>query len=389
MTPKGTPMINTREYKKTSHQGLKIHVDGVSFLFDIKVNKKRYRKQFKANENDNKADRLNSAYIALNEFRSDTLHKDTIVADVDATVLDYWIKLKAVKGWTAKLIINYDYYYDKHLDSLSDIKIKDVRPSHFTSINASLNGYATQTRRKAYEILKPLFDLAVEDEIIKVTPIKKSHIPVRKQLEEKKIIVDADVKYRYIYKAINEVFGVDKVLEYQDGTKIVCQNNPHHRALFLFGFHGRRLNETLNLRWSDIDFVRDTYIVRGTNSKVNTDMTFTLTDDVRECLYNMNYKFDSDENIFQIKHIKNHYKKIREHSAIPEFSYHWMRNLAVSALASMGADVTHLSAMLGHNDAGTLKKYLSLQRVTSTAITNDMTNQLLGLNEYAEDYEDE
>lgn len=381
-------MINTSDFSKTTHTGLKIHVDGITFFFDIKVNKKRHRKQFKASESDSKSDRLHSAYVALNEFKNMVIHRDTITADLDSTVLDYWIKLKAVKGWKPDLIINYDYYYNKHLDSLSDIKVKDIKPAHFTSINALLNGYATQTRRKAYEILGPLFDLAVEDEIIKVTPIKKSHIPVRKQLEEKKIIVNADVKYRYIYKAINEVFGIDKVLEYADGTKIVCENNPHHRALFLFGFHGRRLAEALNLRWSDIDFVRNAYIVRGTNSKVNTDMTFSLPDDVRECLFNMKYKLNSDENIFQIKHVKNHYKKIREHSAIPEFSYHWMRNLAVSALASMGVDVTHLSAMLGHNDAGTLKKYLSLQRVTSTGITNNVTNELLGLNEYAENYED-
>ena len=69
---------------------------------------------------------------------------------------------------------------------------------------------------------------------------------------------------------------------------------------------------------------------------------------------------DMEIDVAQIKHVKNHYNKIREHSALPEFSYHWMRNLTVSAMASMGVDVTHLSAMLGHNDGGAVKKYLSL-----------------------------
>jgi len=54
-----------------------------------------------------------------------------------------------------------------------------------------------------------------------------------------------------------------------------------------------------------------------------------------------------------------------------------MRNLSVSALASMGADITHLSAMLGHYDASTIKKYLSLQRATSTRAMNEVSQKLL------------
>lgn len=379
-------MIDTKKYTRTAHQGLKIHEDKINFLFDFKIDKKRHRKQFTANENDSKEDKLHSAYMALNEYKNEIIHKNTIVADVDATVLDYWIKLKAVKGWKPELVINYDYYYNKHLKSLSDIKIKDIRPAHFTSINSSLSGFANQTRRKAYEILGPLFTLAVEDEIIKVTPIKKSHVPVRKQIEEMKMITHAEIKYKYIYEAINTVFGKDEVITLNDKnkTKIKCINSPHHRALFLFGFYCRRLNETLNLKWSDIDIFGRIYVVRGSNSKVNTDMSYTLPEDIRDCLFEMG-DHESDDYIFKIKHVKNHYDKIRRHSAIPEFSYHWMRNLTVSALASQGVELTHLTAMLGHTDSNTLKKYLSLQRESSTRITNDITDRLLGLGEYAEE----
>jgi len=44
-----------------------------------------------------------------------------------------------------------------------------------------------------------------------------------------------------------------------------------------------------------------------------------------------------------------------------------MRNLLVSAhVGKEGVDVSDLSALLGHNDTGTLKKYLSLQREESS-----------------------
>jgi hypothetical protein len=43
----------------------------------------------------------------------------------------------------------------------------------------------------------------------------------------------------------------------------------------------------------------------------------------------------------------------------------------------MGVEVTHLSAMLGHTDSGTIRKYLSLQREASTAVTNEAAQRLL------------
>ena len=44
-----------------------------------------------------------------------------------------------------------------------------------------------------------------------------------------------------------------------------------------------------------------------------------------------------------------------------------MRNLLASALAGKDVvDVSDLSALFGHNDTGTLKKYLSLQREQSS-----------------------
>ena len=76
--------------------------------------------------------------------------------------------------------------------------------------------------------------------------------------------------------------------------------------------------------------------------------------------------------MFHSKDIAKQYKKFRDETGIQEFTFHWMRNLAVSALSSMGIEITHLSAMLGHTDSGTIRKYLSLQREASTAVTNQV-----------------
>ena len=76
--------------------------------------------------------------------------------------------------------------------------------------------------------------------------------------------------------------------------------------------------------------------------------------------------------------LSQYYRKIRKASGINEFTFHWMRNLLVSALAGKdGVDVTDLSALLGHNDTGTLKKYLSLQRAQSSRKAADAIGKML------------
>jgi len=103
-------------------------------------------------------------------------------------------------------------------------------------------------------------------------------------------------------------------------------------------------------------------------------MIYTLPADVREAL--LTFK-DNTGDIFKIREVIRHYKSIRIISGINEFTYHWMRNLSVSALSATGVPTVELSAMLGHSDINTLNKYLSLQRTTATANTATASQRLL------------
>lgn len=365
LTPNWTPWtqglymaIIASDYNKTKHTGIKLHKDGITFMFDIRVLGVRKRKIWESNPRHTKADRLKTAYTEMEKFREEAEHQHTITADMNATVLDYWTKLKAVKNWKPYMVKEYDHYYNRNLSKLSDIKIKDLKPAHFTNLNTTLTHLSIRSRLKAYEILQPLIALAIEDEIIIKSPIKKNHIVKRKSMEEKKVIVDASSKYKEVYKAIHSIY-VDK---------------PVYRAAFLLCFHGRRVSEALQLQWQDIDFGNNTYTVRGHTSKVNTDMTFKLPSDVMEALLEFR---DIRGQVFPFKSIDRQYYKIREATGIKEFTAHWMRNLSVSALASMGVSSMHLSAMLGHQDGNTIRKYLSLQREASTEVTNEVSQKLL------------
>ncbi|WP_457594022.1 tyrosine-type recombinase/integrase [Hydrogenimonas sp.] len=350
--------IVASDYTNTKYPGLKIHKDSLHFLFDIRIHGKRFRKVWLASKTLTKSDRIKKALIELEEFRKVKEHDMSISAPVDATVKEYWEKVKSLKSWSSRVETDYQNFYNRYLQEIGKMKIRKVKPSVFTTLNQRLGHLSPRTRKKWHEILNPVFELAIEDEIILKSPIKKKHIPKRDAAGEKRVVLNAVEKYKKIHETIHSLFA----------------DNPHHRALFLFGFYGRRLSEVTETRWEDIDFENDEYKVRKEVSKVDADMIFTLPADLKEALS----EFRQDEGrVFYIQRPRYWYGKIREASGVEEFHFHWMRNLVVSALSAMGVSSTDMSALLGHMDAHTLKKYLSLQRAESTARIYAITDKLL------------
>lgn len=354
----------SKDYDSTDHSGLLQHkVDKTKFVFDIKVSGKRFHKNYKGLASHTAKDRVKKAYDAMQEFITIKTEELSITVDIGSTVNQYFdILYKNKEGsreWNQQRLYRNKLFYDKYIkDTIGTKAVRDIAATDLSKFNMTLDHLSQRSKKVAYELLVPVFNLAIEDDLIKVSPIKKSHIPKRNQLSEKRIVTDAVTKYRAVHKAILDVFS----------------DNPHHRALFLFGFHGRRLNEVVTLQWEDIDLTNANYVVRGENSKVDADMQFSLPMDVSEALSHFN---DTKGDVFNVKRVETLYGKIRKASGVDEFSFHWMRNLAVSALSSMGVEATHLSAMLGHTDAGTLRKYLSLQREQSTSATLKASQMLL------------
>jgi len=242
-----------------------------------------------------------------------------------------------------------DNFYKRYIqDSLGSMEVVDIKPRNITLFNSTIDHLSLRSQKTAYEYMIPLFEQAIEDELIDISPIKsKKHNPTRNSQQEKRVVKDAASQYKAIHAAIHKQFA----------------ENHHHLALFLFGFNGRRLTETTSLEWTDIDFEKDTYTVRAEINKSGVDMVFALPQEVREALLTFR---DTNGLVFNIKRVDKHYSKIRELSGVKQFSFHYMRNVLASAYSEMGMDADRIGEVLGHTDSHIIKQYLTMQRTEAS-----------------------
>lgn len=362
-------------------ENLRIHKTEDKYLFDFRHNGSRYRKIFIPPIKDTRANNIARAKIALAEFKEE---KDTTVKN-NQTVNDVYNSIYSSLTTSEKSKSTFLGTYTNRIQPfIGRLKIIQVKPTHISTILDSAYKIdriskeaildkdgkkivsSPRVKKQIHEALTSIFKYAINNELIARNPIKPHHDIKRNYGEEKTIIIDAQAKYRAVYDAIHKLF----------------KEKPKLRALYLFGFHGRRRNEVLTLKWTDVS--EDTYVIRAENSKVKRDLQFTLPTDIKTALFEL-YPYRDSEYIFSsnlkpsvpLTNITYYSQKIIEETGIEDFSFHYMRNLAVSALSSHGVDTTHLSAMLGHTDASTLKKYLSLQLQASSAHTLDVSRRLL------------
>ena len=347
--------ISTKDWRKTKFPSIKQHKrDKSLYLFDYTMNGKRHRKQVRPTQD---------IYVEFLEWKEKLVLPKI---DVTATVAEYFEKSQLVSERNDTTKLAYTRYYNNYISPIAKMRVVDVRSSHITQLTLQTKHLSRSYRKKLFEIFIPLFNLAVDDGLLTKSPIKQKQVVIRKAHEEMKVVTDAVRKYKLVHNVIYQVFS----------------NNPRLRALFLFGFYGRRKTETLQLKWSDIS--GSTYTVRGSISKVSADMTFVMPDDLKEAVgqcmsLQSTYVFENPRTGKPITEIREHVKKIRDATGIQEYTFHYMRNLAVSALAATGADAMHLSSMLGHLDSNTLKKYLSMQREDASQVTNNLSKSILNM----------
>ncbi|MCD6433836.1 MAG: tyrosine-type recombinase/integrase [Sulfurimonas sp.] len=360
-----------------NESNIKIHKsDNTKFLFDFRIEDKRYRQSFKIKANVtgwNKKTCIDEAKKELLKYKesleagysSKDINLDKLFELYNENIKDTnWKTIKesiynryigSYKNANAKDITKLtkeQLQRKKALDKnkIGTKKINKILPTQIDKIINSMDkqGLSPRTQKSILEVLKPMFKYALENKMIKEIPTTFINVKIPNQ---KKIVTNATELFNKVYKGITTYY----------------KDEPFYQALFLFGFTGRRKSEILNLRWENIDFVNDYYWI--TNTKNDDNQKYPLAPMIKAQL--LQFKeikglvFPSPINGGVITNVDRQMRNLKKHTGVDNLSLHYMRNILVSMLAEQQTEAIILSGILGHKDVNTINKYLSINHYKS------------------------
>ena len=357
--------INLQDFKATKYPNLyksiKQHEkNGFKYLLRAKIDEKIHKKILGYSKRDALTDR--SANLKANKYKADIEAGYTSSSNITLNKLFdlYFETLDTSKQWTHKKKYIYEHYIKDHLGKK---KIENIREMDIQNILNKMNskGLSPRTRKSVMEIMNPLFKFAVTNKYLKDNPTMGIAVKVPSQ---KKIVTNATDLFKRVYAGINAYY----------------HDNPYYRALFLFGFTGRRKGEILNLKWENIDFKHNYYWIEDT--KTDDQQKYQLPPYLIEPLQAI--KDDRKGLVFKspitgkkIINIDRQMRQLKKFLELETLSMHYMRNILVSALAEQGIEAITLSGILGHKDPNTINKYLSINHYKSSQIGLSRVNDII------------
>lgn len=155
---------------------------------------------------------------------------------IDMTLRDfvetYWKPSLDRKGLKLSTRQSYDSALERHiLPALGDHRLTDIVPLHVEEFSRSKSacGLKSKTVRNLLLILQAIFSVAVDNDLVIKSPVRKSHKPIY-QRKEKPVWSPAQIQ------------------------SIIESAPPSHRAfLCCAALTGARLGELLGLQWKHID----------------------------------------------------------------------------------------------------------------------------------------
>ena len=275
-------------------------------------------------------------------------------ADFSSSFWEAYLKNRQIKPST---IYSYRSMLDNFiLPEFGKMQVAQIRPADITNFlgKAENRGASTKYRLNLYSLLKVMFEVAVEYELVTVSPVRrKLHRP----------------QYKARKKPALTAEEIRQVLE----------NIPdEYKALFItIALTGQRIGELLALRWTDVDFTTQKLSIRsnlwrGTFVKPKTDAserTLPLPTILRDILLDHRQKSrytDTSDFIFCKRdggpcdpdHLRNRvlYPALSAtgiNRASRSHGFHLFRHSAGSIVHSITRDLKQAQELLGHAHVST------------------------------------
>jgi integrase len=259
------------------------------------------------------------------------------ISQTDGNFAECWLAFYAAKVATDKIKQStYNTYkdtFDTYLSPIYKKKVDEITIGHVQEIiNNALNAKKSPAKISMIKpIIKPLLE----------------HYDVilnwKKLIEPK---VDNERKYKKTKEETQKI--IHALLHYE---------HPQIRAIFHFSLTGRRISEVLALRYENINWETNTYIIPKENVKTRKALEFQLTPQLIEAIQSRG-KIKKEGLVFSLKSkwVLVHFKRCMASLDIYDLTLHDLRSLVAQTALDNGANIYDVSALLAHSTISTTEK---------------------------------
>ncbi|MCI4435964.1 MAG: tyrosine-type recombinase/integrase [Ignisphaera sp.] len=304
-----------------------------------------------------------------------TIEKDTFreVAIAPKPIIEpVKVSLKPVPALTnGTLNADWDLYIQTKKDnaSLSIANIKTQEWTYDKWIRPTVGSY--QTKEVDTEDLQAIVNhMRDQGKATRTTKLIKDYL--RPFFNEKKIVPNPAVDI-VIPTFDNEVHF--KLSDEKSAELISAMENypePTIRGVFGFLLDGRRLGETLLMKWEFVDRVNKEYTVHALTAKSGRTSKYQIQDELDLALEGItktsDYVFPAmkDPSLPMSKEtVRNHWEKMTASIGV-KMRIHDVRHLIGSTLVNAGESLETIAAVLGHSSTAVTKRYSEVKKETAS-----------------------
>lgn len=277
----------------------------------------------------------------------------------------------------------YTVYFRKHIEPyfsalhLEDIKPMDVQKYvtgklHGGRMDGKTGGLSPSSVKKHLSLLRQVFDSAVIYGYIPQNPCASIRLPKCKGGLSKRSVLLSPIEAQNVIDAF--------------------EGHPLHITVILALYYGLRRSEVLGLKWSAVDFERNTLTINHTIVKnltieakdaTKTDTsarTFELLPEVKTYLLDLyaSRRPDAvyihtweDGRVFRPDYVTRSFQRVLKAHNLPKMRFHDLRHSTASILFDMGWGLEDVKSWLGHADIETTSNiYVHYSRYRKVLLAN-------------------
>lgn len=225
--------------------------------------------------------------------------------------------------------------------------IRNIQAQHCERwLTERAGGIAAQTMAHELNTMRGVFDYAVKHGLMLANPAKDIQ---RKRIVQKAITIPTREQFKQLIATIRQSDGrLDSQRKAKAGADMVE----------LLAYSGMRVHEARELRWRDVNFEKNNFIVTGgeRGTKNHEQRLVPMNSALRNLLENLEraHVGEIDDYVSPIKDAKKCIQTAARRLQIHPFTHHDFRHFFATTCIESGVDIPTVSRWLGHRDGGAL-----------------------------------